>query len=282
MLNSMMPYIKVARLHQPWGILLLGWPTITALVLVMPFWDWALIGVFITGIVLVRSAGCVINDYADQWLDGSVSRTCNRPLVNGELTGQKALIYFLALLLSASSLLCYLNHSAQLWSLVCVMALCVYPYCKRVIQMPQLFLGVVFTMGIPMAYFAVGQPLGLEGGLLWLISVYWVFVYDTIYAYSDLEDDKRMEAKSSAVFFESKKGFRVKHHLALILLSWLLWGWMIKVNSYYYLCLIPLAYNFYLQTYFFACREYLVAFKYNQIAGFYILLGVFINRMVLY
>lgn len=197
-------YLILMRLHRPVGILLLLWPTLWALWLAAdgPPTLHVLL-VFVGGTVLMRSAGCAINDYADREFDPHVARTRERPLAAGRVTPQDALRLFVAVALIAFGLLSSLkNVLAILLAVPAVVLAAVYPLMKRYIALPQAVLGLAFSWGIPMAYAAVQQQVPwLEAGLLMAANIAWVIAYDTFYAMADREDDLRIGVRSSAIWF---------------------------------------------------------------------------------
>lgn len=193
---------RLVRGDKPIGTLLLLWPTWWALWLAAGGWpSWKLLAIFTLGVWLTRSAGCVINDYADRWLDASVERTKARPLVTGEVSPTQALIVFAVLMLVAFGLVLLTNRLTVLLSIVGVFLAASYPYLKRYTWFPQVYLGLAFGWGIPMAFAAVQ---GMVPPLAWLLlcaNVLWATGYDTWYAMVDREDDIRMGAKSTAILF---------------------------------------------------------------------------------
>ncbi len=193
---------RLVRGDKPIGTLLLLWPTWWALWLAAGGWpSWKLLAIFTLGVWLTRSAGCVINDYADRWLDASVERTKARPLVTGEVSPTQALIVFAVLMLIAFGLVLLTNRLTVLLSIVGVFLAASYPYLKRYTWFPQVYLGLAFGWGIPMAFAAVQ---GMVPPLAWLLlcaNVLWATGYDTWYAMVDREDDIRMGAKSTAILF---------------------------------------------------------------------------------
>jgi 4-hydroxybenzoate polyprenyltransferase len=195
-------YARLLRLDRPIGILLLLWPTLWALWLAakgVPPPGTLLI--FVGGVILTRSAGCVINDYADRWLDPSVERTRARPLVSGEISGSEALIVFAMLMLAALCLV-LLTNALTAWLAVAAAVLAVsYPYMKRVVWFPQVVLGAAFSMSIPMAYSALGVEIGPITVLLFCANLLWTTAYDTLYAMVDREDDIKAGARSTAILF---------------------------------------------------------------------------------
>nr|WP_272880544.1 4-hydroxybenzoate octaprenyltransferase [Candidatus Synchoanobacter obligatus] len=268
------PYIRLARLDKPWGIVLLAWPTLSALVLTKASTPslWIL---FIAGILLTRSAGCVFNDYADMWLDAKVSRTAQRPLVTGQVSPNQALIFFVCLMLSAATLLWFLPFKAQLCGLLSGILLSIYPYTKRYISTPQLFLGLVFSQGIPMAYLSTNTPIGAQAILFYAIVVLWVIIYDTIYALTDYQDDIHTSVGSTAIALGSYVFPFIQYGYIILILSWLLWG--LTLNGFFHLFLIPLAHNLYQQLKFVKQSYYFKAFLLNQSAGLYILIGIIVS-----
>ncbi len=194
---------RLMRADRPIGWLLLLWPTLIALWLAADGIPSAhVLAVFVAGVWLTRAAGCVINDYADRWLDGRVQRTRARPLVAGELSGRFALGLFAGLMLVALALVLTTNTKTVALSAVAVVLAAAYPYLKRHTYLPQAWLGLAFGWGIPMAYTAVlntwPPP---EAWLLLCANVAWTTAYDTWYAMVDREDDRRAGAKSTALLF---------------------------------------------------------------------------------
>lgn len=195
-------YWKLVRGDRPIGWLLLLWPTWWGLWLAAdgmpPLWPLV---VFSLGVWLTRSAGCVINDYADRWLDPHVERTKDRPLATGEVRGREALAVFAVLMLAAFALVLTLNALTIAMSVVGVLLAASYPYLKRYTHFPQVYLGLAFGWGIPMAFAALRGHVPLEGWLLYAANIVWATAYDTWYAMVDREDDARMGSRSTALFF---------------------------------------------------------------------------------
>jgi 4-hydroxybenzoate polyprenyltransferase len=193
-------YERLIRLDKPIGTLLLLWPTLWALWLAssgMPRLDHFLI--FFVGTVLMRSAGCAINDYADRYFDAQVERTRERPLAAGELEPREALYVAAGLAAAAFALVFFLNGYAIALSFVGLAIAATYPYAKRYIAVPQAYLGVAFGFGIPMAYAAVQERLPLECWLLLAANVFYSFAYDTEYAMVDRDDDAKIGIRTSAL-----------------------------------------------------------------------------------
>jgi 4-hydroxybenzoate polyprenyltransferase len=197
-------YLLLMRLHKPIGIYLLLWPTLWALWFAaagIP--ELKVLLVFVLGTVLMRSAGCAINDFADKDFDPQVARTKDRPLAAGRVSPDEALRLFVVVSLIAFGLLTSLhNVQAILLAIPAVVLAATYPFMKRWISIPQAVLGLAFSWGIPMAYAAVRHEVPwLEVSLLMAANVMWVIAYDTFYAMADREDDLKIGVKSSAIFF---------------------------------------------------------------------------------
>lgn len=196
-------YEKLMRLDKPIGILLLLWPTLWALWLsALGRPNWWVVWVFILGTVLMRSAGCVINDYADRDFDKHVERTKERPLTAGKVTTKEALALFAGLSLLSFALVLLLGNALVIWLSVPALFLAAsYPFTKRFLAIPQAYLGIAFGFGIPMAYAAQVGGVPAEAWWLLLANVFWAVAYDTEYAMVDREDDLKIGIKTSAITF---------------------------------------------------------------------------------
>jgi len=195
-------YWKLMRADRPIGTLLLLWPTWWALWLASgglpPLWT---LFVFTAGVWLTRSAGCVINDYADRWLDPHVKRTKDRPLASGAVSGREALALFAGLIIVAFALVLTLNWLTIGMSFIGVFLAASYPYLKRYTHLPQVYLGMAFGWGIPMAFAAVQGEVPVIGWLLYGANILWSTAYDTWYAMVDRDDDLKMGSHSTAILF---------------------------------------------------------------------------------
>jgi 4-hydroxybenzoate polyprenyltransferase len=195
-------YERLMRLDKPIGILLLLWPTLWALWLAsrgLP--DWITLLIFVTGAVLMRSAGCVMNDIADRKYDGQVERTKNRPLATGEVSVKEAYLLASGLALAAFCLVLLFNQTTILLSFAALFLAASYPFTKRFLAIPQAYLGVAFGFGIPMAFAAVNDYIPPLAWVLLVANVFWAIAYDTEYAMVDRDDDVKIGIKSSAIFF---------------------------------------------------------------------------------
>ena len=202
MLERLRQYALLMRLHKPIGILLLLWPMLWALwIAAAGHPDTRVLLVFVLGVVLMRSAGCVINDYADRDFDPHVRRTRERPIAAGRVAPREALVLFTVLCLASFMLVLLMNRLTILLSLIGVLLAATYPFTKRYTQLPQVYLGAAFGWAVPMVFAA---QTGAVPGIAWLIfgaNILWATVYDTMYAMVDREDDLRIGVKSTAILF---------------------------------------------------------------------------------
>jgi 4-hydroxybenzoate polyprenyltransferase len=219
-------FLKLARFDRPIGIWLLLWPTLCAVVIAgdgRPAWKFVLI--FTLGVVLMRAAGCVINDIADRNFDGQVRRTRARPLASGRISAKEAAVFFIVLLALSASLLLFLNRATFYWALGAVAIASVYPFMKRYTHLPQVVLGAAFSWGIPMAFVAQGQTPGPVCWLLFAGNLCWTVAYDTFYAMADREDDLKAGIKSTAILFGDMDLVMIGSLQALFLFAlWLMGG----------------------------------------------------------
>jgi 4-hydroxybenzoate polyprenyltransferase len=235
-------YWLLVRGHRPIGILLLMWPTWWALWLAADgFPTLGLWLVFTLGVWLTRSAGCVINDYADRWLDPQVERTKSRPLATGAVSGREALIVFAVLMLVAFALVLLTNRLTVELSFVGALLAASYPYLKRYTYLPQVYLGLAFGWGIPMAFAATKNEVPTIAWLLFIANVLWATAYDTWYAMVDRDDDLRAGAKSTAILFGSMDLVAQAILYALFVAALMFVGLRAALAPAYYLGLVAAA-----------------------------------------
>ena len=224
------------RLDKPIGILLLLWPTLWALCLSsygQP--SWSIVWIFVLGTVLMRSAGCVINDVVDRDLDPHVARTRERPLANGQVTVKEALVLFAVLVLCAFVLILPLRSAAIIkLSVVALFRAASYPFTKRFLAIPQAYLGVAFGFGIPMAYAAHLGTIPLVAWILLLANVFWAVAYDTEYAMVDRADDLKIGIKTSAITFGrfDVAAVMLCYAVTLALIAWV--GALLHLGALFY------------------------------------------------
>jgi 4-hydroxybenzoate polyprenyltransferase len=201
-MNRLNLYFRLLRLHKPIGTLLLLWPTLWALWFASKGLPLAYdLFAFIVGTVLMRSAGCAINDFADRDFDKHVKRTANRPLTSGKIQSWEAISLFVVI--SLFSLLLITPYNQLTWALACIAAFLAasYPFTKRFLALPQAYLGIAFGFGIPMAYAAVLGHLEASSWILLLANIFWALAYDTEYAMVDRDDDIAIGIRTAAITF---------------------------------------------------------------------------------
>ena len=241
-LRKLGAYLRLMRADRPIGWLLLLWPTWWGLWFAaggLP--GWHVFIVFTLGVWLTRGAGCVINDYADRWLDGSVERTRSRPLVTGEVSSREALVLFVVLMLAAFALVLTLNRLAIWMSVIGVLLAASYPFLKRYTYLPQVYLGMAFGWGIPMAFAAIQGTVPALAWLLYVANILWATAYDTWYAMVDRDDDLRVGAKSTAILFGDLDLLAQAVLYALMFLAFVLIGQRAEMGLYYWAGLVVAA-----------------------------------------
>jgi 4-hydroxybenzoate polyprenyltransferase len=277
-------YARLMRLHRPIGILLLAWPTLWGLWLSAPGQPaLSTLIVFALGVVVTRSAGCVINDYADRNFDPHVERTRDRPLAAGQVTAYEALALFIVLSLVALFLVLQLNRFAVALSVPAIVLAASYPFLKRYTHLPQFYLGVAFGWPILMAFAAQTNTLPPVAWVIFVANVFWAVAYDTEYSMVDRGDDIRIGVKSTAILFGSYDRLMVgvSHALALALLA--LVGVLSALGSVYYLGLAGAAGFALYQQYLMRERERdecFHAFLNNNWFGAAVFAGLFLDYLI--
>lgn len=216
-------YWRLVRLHRPIGTLLLLWPTLWALFMAADGWPgWYPLIAFSVGTLLMRSAGCAMNDWADRDFDGHVERTRERPLATGEIASWEAVMVFVVLSLVALPLVIPFGPLTWLLAVVAAVLAATYPFFKRFFAIPQAYLGIAFGFGIPMAFAALRDTVPLSGWILLAGSIAWTIAYDTEYAMVDREDDLKLGLRTSAITFgrHDVAAVMISYALALVLIAW--------------------------------------------------------------
>ncbi|WNO09274.1 4-hydroxybenzoate octaprenyltransferase [Teredinibacter sp. KSP-S5-2] len=275
-------YLNLTRLNKPIGIYLVLWPTLWSLWLAadgIPRIDILII--FTLGCVLMRSAGCVINDFADRKVDGHVKRTANRPLVTGIVSASEAFILFLVLSLTAFGMVLLTNQlTIQLSFAAVALAFC-YPFMKRHTHLPQVVLGAAFAMSVPMAFAAQANELPESIWLVYTTVVLWTVTYDTFYAMVDRDDDLKIGVKSTAVLFGDSDKAITGILQVMTIVSLMMIGSRFELGFIYQLSVVICAG-------FFAYQQYLVrdrnrqacftAFLNNNYVGMVIFIGIVLDK----
>ena len=239
-LSKIKPYLQLMRLHQPVGIFLLLWPCLISLSFAnRGHPDIKLILVFIIGSVLMRSAGCIINDLVDYDIDGKVKRTKTRPLANGKISFTNAIRLLVLLLLTSALLLLFLNKLSIIICLSSLILVIIYPFLKRYTYWAQLFLGVTYNIGVLVAWSAMQHKLTISAFLLYIGLIFWTLGYDTIYAHQDKEDDLKLGLKSTAIKFGDKTTKYLDWFYTITTIMLIFSGTTAKLDFHYYIYIIP-------------------------------------------
>lgn len=274
-------FVQLTRMDKPIGIYLLLWPTLWALWIAAEGVPSAKnLVIFVAGVILMRAAGCVINDYADRNFDGHVSRTKARPLASGRVSAREALILF-AVLIALSFALVLLTNATTVWlSFGALAVAALYPFMKRYTYYPQVVLGTAFSWGMPMAFTAETGELPAAAWLLLLANVIWTVAYDTYYAMADREDDLKIGVKSTAILFGDADRVIILGLQGLALLCLLLAGARFELGLYFYLGLAVAAACFAWQFHITRGREPQICFRaflHNHWAGLAIFIGIVLD-----
>jgi len=278
--HKLISYAQLIRLDKPIGIFLLLWPTLWALLIAgegKP--DLAILIVFTLGVILIRSAGCAINDYADQNFDGDVERTKNRPLVTGLVSSFEAIAIFVILSLIALCLVVlFLNKLTLMFSLVAIALAASYPFTKRLHYLPQVHLGLAFAWAVPMAFVAITDTYPPKWGwLLFIATIIWTTAYDTMYSMVDRKDDINIGVKSTAILFGSSDRIIIGVLQIFVLFALISVGTQADLRYWYFCSLFLVALFFIYQQILIHARkpqDCFDAFLNNNYVGLIILLGI--------
>lgn len=274
-------YFRLMRLDKPIGIYLLMWPTLIALWIAaggVPAWEYLVI--FILGVIVMRSAGCVINDYADRHIDQHVKRTADRPITSGQVSPHEAIVLFAGLCLLALILVLFLNDLSIYLAFGGLLLASVYPFMKRYTYLPQVVLGAAFAWAVPMAFAAQTNSVPAAAWLLFIATVLWTTAYDTMYAMVDRDDDIKIGVKSTAILFGDLDRFIIAILQLLVFVALVMLGQTQKLGVYYYLGLTVAAALAGYQQYLIRGRQRLPclkAFLNNHWFGLVIFLGIVLN-----
>lgn len=269
---------QLARFDRPIGSLLLLWPTLWALFLAgdgFPKLDVLL--VFVLGVVFMRAAGCVINDFADRNVDGHVKRTANRPMPSGKVSEREALGLFVLLVLVSFLLVLTMNNLTIMLSVVAVILAAAYPFMKRYTHLPQLVLGAAFGWSIPMAYAAQSGHLPAVAWLLFLANILWTIAYDTLYAMVDRDDDLNVGIKSTAILFGRFDKLIIGLLQLATIIVLIIIGGILQLSQWYYWALLLSSMLFVYQQMLIQKRQREQCFKAflnNNYVGMVIFIGI--------
>tara|TARA_B100001013_G_scaffold165947_1_gene99437 strand:- start:639 stop:1514 length:876 start_codon:yes stop_codon:yes gene_type:complete len=276
-------YLLLIRLNRPIGIFLLLWPTLWGLWIASEgFPNTKILVVFLFGVFLMRSAGCILNDIIDKDFDKFVARTQNRPLASDKLSSIEAFIVAISLIFIAFLLVLTTNTLTVQLSFVAIILAGTYPFLKRHTYLPQFFLGLTFGWSIPMAFAATTNSIPKIAWLLLIANILWAVVYDTIYAMIDREDDLKIGIKSTAILFDDADRFIIGLIQSLVLIALIVIGQQASLNTIYYFSLIIGGCLFLYQLYLIRNRDpkkCMQAFLNNNWFGLVVFIGLFINYL---
>ena len=274
-------YIRLMRLDKPIGSLLLLWPTYWALFLSADGWpDLDILVIFTLGVFIMRTAGCVINDFADRKIDKHIVRTQGRPLATGEISSNSALVLFGLLLLVALGLVLQTNLLTIKLSLIALLLATLYPFTKRWTNLPQLVLGAAFGMSVPMAFSAQTGVIPLTAWLVFIATLVWTLIYDTFYAMADRDEDLKIGVKSTAILFAKYDQIIITLLQILLIIVFVLIGNTFDLGLIYDFSLVIIAFFMIYHQFLLKKRqkeEYFKAFINNNFIGMTVFLGIFLS-----
>ena len=274
-------YFRLMRLNKPIGIYLLLWPTYWALFLSAEGWpDIDLLIIFTCGVIITRSAGCVINDYADREIDKHIARTRDRPIAAGEISPKAALLLFFALALAAFALVLLTNTLTIKISFIALALAVLYPFTKRWTNLPQLILGIAFAMSVPMAFSAQTGTVPASAGWIVLATVLWTLIYDTLYAMADRDEDLKIGVKSTAILFAEYDRIFITLLQILLMIVFIKIGNLFDLGTFYDISLIIILLFMIYHQFLIKKRQkmdYFKAFINNHFIGMTLFLGIFLS-----
>jgi len=277
-------YIRLMRLDKPIGSLLLLWPTYWALFLSADGWpDLDILVIFTLGVFIMRTAGCVINDFADRKIDKHIVRTQQRPLATGEISSNSALVLFGLLLLLALGLVLQTNILTIKLSLIAVLLATLYPFTKRWTNLPQLVLGAAFGMSVPMAFSAQTGVVPLTAWLVFIATLVWTLIYDTFYAMADRDEDLKIGVKSTAILFAKYDQIIITLLQILLIIVLILIGNVFDLGLIYDFSLVIISFFMIYHQFLLKKRqkeEYFKAFLNNNFIGMTAFLGIFLSVII--
>lgn len=277
-------YIRLMRLNKPIGTYLLLWPTYWALFLSAKGWpDIDLLIIFTLGVLVMRSAGCVINDYADRNIDQNIARTKDRPLITGEVSPKAALRLFVFLLIIAFGLVLLTNALTIQLSLIALALATLYPFTKRWTHLPQVVLGLAFGMSVPMAFSAQTGSIPVSAGWIFLATIVWTLIYDTFYAMADRDEDIKIGLKSTAILFAKYDQIFITFLQILLIIVFVVIGNLFDLGSIYYFSLVIILIFMIYHQFLMKKRQkelFFKAFLNNNFIGMTAFIGIFLSVVI--
>ena len=287
-MNHLNLFIELTRLKKPIGYMLLFWPCAWGLTIAYDFSNQKItyllyLFLFFSGAVLMRSAGCIVNDIVDRKFDARVDRTKSRPIASGQVTVFLGLIYSSLLCLTALIVLIQFNYLTILLALGSMPLAFTYPLMKRLTYWPQLFLGVTFNYGIILGWTSVTNELNILPFILYIGAIFWTLGFDTVYGFQDIKDDEIIGLKSTSIKFKSNPYLFLKICYSIFLVNLILIGILLKLNQIYFICLIIVAMQiFYFQIHKLDVKKTdscLKVFKSNNFLGLLIFISLLFGKI---
>ncbi len=289
-MNQFKHFVDLTRLKKPIGFMLLFWPCSWGLTLAYDFslnlniYFFYLI-LFFLGSVLMRSAGCIVNDILDKEFDAKVTRTKNRPVASGKISIKLALVYAIILCFLALLVLLNFNFLTILLAIGSMPLAFTYPLMKRFTYWPQLFLGITFNYGLILGWTSIQNEISVVPILFYIGAIFWTLGYDTIYGFQDIKDDEIIGLKSTSIKFKGKAKTFLYTCYSFLLILFLFGGYLMKFNNiYYFLMIVPSIHLFFYQTRIFDTKNpssCLKAFKSNNIFGLIILFIILVVKNII-
>ena len=287
-MNHLNLFIELTRLKKPIGYMLLFWPCAWGLTIAYDFSNQKItyllyLFLFFSGAVLMRSAGCIVNDIVDRKFDARVDRTKSRPIASGQVTVFLGLIYSSLLCLTALIVLIQFNYLTILLALGSMPLAFTYPLMKRLTYWPQLFLGITFNYGIILGWTCVANELNILPFILYIGAIFWTLGFDTVYGFQDIKDDEIIGLKSTSIKFKSNPYLFLKICYSIFLVNLILIGILLKLNQIYFICLIIVAMQiFYFQIHKLDVKKTdscLKVFKSNNFLGLLIFISLLFGKI---
>jgi 4-hydroxybenzoate polyprenyltransferase len=288
-MNQLRIFIELTRIQKPIGFMLLFWPCAWGLTAAYDFSGEKVTFIkylffFLAGSILMRSAGCIVNDIIDYRYDKKVERTKNRPIASGKISILKGVIYTIILCLIALLVLLQFNNLTILFAILSMPFAFTYPLLKRFTYWPQLFLGFTFNFGLILGWTSISNNLGIYPLIFYLGTIFWTLAYDTIYGFQDIKDDEIIGLKSTSIKFKKNPKFFLSLSYGIFLINLLLLGYLIKLNIIYYLVIIIVSKQMlYSQIYKLNYKDpsnCLKIFKSNNLVGFLIFIALILGKVI--
>jgi len=281
-------FIELVRLKKPIGFMLLFWPCVWGLTLAYNFNGekvtyFLYAGLFLMGAILMRSAGCIVNDIADRKFDIKVSRTKDRPIASGKISKKRGYVYSIILCLIAFIVLIQFNYLTIFLAFISMPLAFTYPLMKRYTYWPQLFLGITFNYGIILGWTSISNDLSITAFILYIGAIFWTLAYDTIYGFQDLNDDEIIGLKSTSIKFKSNPNLFLSFCYFVFLICLVIVGLKMNFDKIYYIFIIfVIIHLFYYQLYRLNIKNIescLQIFKSNNILGLLVFIAIYLGKI---